>query len=81
MFKQSLLALALMGAAATSANANLVVNGSFEADSQAADTWSIKPNLTGWTGGQNGIELRNAVQGTAATVSTLSSWIQLPIAP
>lgn len=48
-----------------SANAsNIVTNGSFEADSQAAGTWSISTNLTGWTGTPN-IELRNNVSGTA----------------
>jgi hypothetical protein len=44
---------------------NLVVNGSFEADGQAAGSWSIQQNLTGWTGGQFGIELRNNVAGAA----------------
>lgn len=47
------------------ASANLVTNGSFEADAQAAGTWGIYPNLTGWTGGQFGIELRNNVAGAA----------------
>ena len=59
---------ALIGAAiavsASSAGA-AVVNGSFEADLQAAGTWAVYPNLTGWTGGPNGIELRNGVAGTA----------------
>ena len=48
-----------------SAHANLILNGSFEADAQAAGTWNIYPNLTGWTGGANGIELRNNVDGSA----------------
>ena len=47
------------------ASANLLTNGSFEADLQAAGSWSIYPNLTGWTGGQAGIELRNNVAGAA----------------
>ncbi|MFA6179344.1 MAG: FxDxF family PEP-CTERM protein [Candidatus Methylopumilus sp.] len=47
------------------ANANLLINGSFEAESQAAGTWGIYANLTGWTG-QNDIELRNNVAGTAS---------------
>jgi hypothetical protein len=46
------------------ANAD-VINGSFEADIQAANTWSIYSNLTGWTGGVGGIELRNNVSGAA----------------
>lgn len=48
-----------------SAHANLIINGSFEADAQAAGTWNIYPNLAGWTGGSNGIELRNNVAGSA----------------
>jgi hypothetical protein len=50
---------------ATSAQANLIINGSFEADLQAGNTWSIYNNLTGWAGGSHGIELRNNVAGTA----------------
>ncbi|KRQ94716.1 hypothetical protein CQ12_04080 [Bradyrhizobium jicamae] len=49
---------------ATSAGA-AIVNGSFEDNLQAAGTWAIYPNLIGWTGGPNGIELRNNVAGTA----------------
>lgn len=67
MLKKSLMVLAIMGVA-TVANAspvNLVQNGSFEADSQALGTWSIRQNLTGWTGGKPGIELRNNVAGSA----------------
>ena len=65
MMKKSiaLLALALLP---TLANANLVVNGSFEADAQAAGTWNIYDNLTGWTGGRLGVELRNNVAGAAS---------------
>jgi hypothetical protein len=44
---------------------NLVVNPSFEADLQASNSWNIYPNLTGWTGGSDGIELRNNVAGAA----------------
>lgn len=54
-----LLALAVLP---TLANANLVVNGSFEADAQAAGTWSVGP-LIGWN---SGAELRNNVAGTAS---------------
>ena len=65
MMKKSivLLALALLP---TLANANLVVNGSFEADAQAGGTWNIYDNLTGWTGGRLGVELRNNVAGAAS---------------
>ena len=48
----------------SSANAGLI-NGSFEADIQAAGTWGVYSNLVGWTGGANGIELRNNIAGTA----------------
>ena len=45
--------------------ANLVVNGSFEANVQGNGSWNIYPNLTGWTGGADGIELRDNVAGAA----------------
>ena len=44
---------------------NLVVNPSFEADLQASNSWNIYANLIGWTGGSDGIELRNNVAGAA----------------
>lgn len=47
------------------ANANLVTNGSFEADVQASGTWGIYSNLTGWTGASE-VELRNNVAGVAS---------------
>lgn len=56
---------ALFAFGATPVSAALIVNGSFEDDSQAAGTWAIYSNLTGWIGGQGGIELRNNVAGTA----------------
>ena len=64
---RKLLVLAALGTVALpqAANANLIVNGSFEADSQAAGSWAIYPNLTGWSGGAFGIELRNNVAGAA----------------
>lgn len=57
----TLLATPLLASAAN----NLVANGSFEADSQAANTWSIYSDLAGWSGGRAGIELRNNVAGAA----------------
>jgi len=57
--------LLLLATLPTLANANLLVNGSFEADAQAAGTWNIYPSLTGWTG-LNNIELRNNVAGQAS---------------
>ena len=59
--KKIALLLALV-ALPTLANANVVVNGSFEADAQSAGTWNIL-SLTGWTGSA---ELRNNVAGTAS---------------
>lgn len=44
--------------------ADLVVNGSFESNSQSNGSWNIYNSLTGWTGLPN-IELRNNVAGTA----------------
>jgi len=64
MRTNKLLAAAALAVAASGAQANLVNNGSFEADSQANGTWAIYSNLTGWTGIPN-IELRNNVAGTA----------------
>lgn len=58
------IALAVLAAAPLIASAaDLVVNGSFEADAQAANSWAIYNTLTGWTGPN--IELRNNVAGAA----------------
>jgi hypothetical protein len=57
--------LLLLASLPSFANANLVTNGSFEADVQANGTWSIYDNLTGWTG-VNNVELRNNVAGIAS---------------
>lgn len=59
-----------LAAALTAALASLtaqagIVNGSFEANAQAAGSWNIYPTLTGWQGATAGIELRNNVAGTA----------------
>jgi hypothetical protein len=58
------LTAAALAFAAIGAHAELVTNGSFEANAQAAGTWSIQNNLVGWTGLTN-IELRNNVAGAA----------------
>ena len=67
MIKQTLFSAAIGAAFALSVSSAgaALINGSFEADIQAAGTWAIYPNLTGWSGGPNGIELRNNVAGTA----------------
>ena len=53
------------GAAHATPVVNLLSNGSFEADLQGNGSWNIYSNLTGWTGGDYGIELRNNVVGVA----------------
>lgn len=58
-------AAALCCAGSAFATTELIVNGSFEANPQASGTWKIYPNLTGWSGGQYGIELRDNNAGTA----------------
>jgi hypothetical protein len=65
-FKKTLVAVALLaGAMGAQAATNLVKNGSFEANLQAEGTYTIYPNLTNWTGGTYGIELRNSRSGEA----------------
>lgn len=63
--RQFILAALLAAPAFASAATNLVINGGFEANLQNANTWNIYSNLTGWTGGSAGIELRNNVAGAA----------------
>ena len=49
------------------AQASFVINGSFEDyTSVNAGSWSIFGNGHGWTTGNNGVEIRNAVAGSAA---------------
>ncbi len=56
--------LALFGAA--NAGSNLVVDGSFEDQAQAAGSWNVYGTLPGWTTVSGaGIELRNQVAGNA----------------
>ncbi|WP_202414185.1 PEP-CTERM sorting domain-containing protein [Duganella flavida] len=56
---------ALLASGAAHASTELLTNGSFEQNLQANGTWNIYSNLTGWTGGAYGIELRNNVVGNA----------------
>lgn len=59
--------LLLLASLPSLANANLLINGSFESDVQASGTWNIYKNLIGWTGQRlGGIELRNNNAGTAS---------------
>jgi len=64
---KKLLIAALIAAPALgfASSINLIANGSFEADAQGISSWHIYSDLSSWTGGANGIELRNAVSGTA----------------
>ncbi len=58
--------LAVLASVATGSQAvNLLTNGSFERDTQAAGTYSIRQSLTGWQSLGGGIELRNNVAGIA----------------
>lgn len=61
----ALIAMFAAPQAAVAGPVNLVNNGSFEANAVANGSWGIYGNLTGWTGGAAGIELRNNVAGTA----------------
>lgn len=64
--KKTLLSVILM-MAASSANANLVQNGSFEDTIQPNGTWSVYNSINGWTTVSGpGIELRNNVAGLAS---------------
>jgi hypothetical protein len=56
---------ALLATGAAHASTELLTNGSFEANLQGSGSWNIYSNLTGWTGGTYGIELRNNVVGNA----------------
>jgi hypothetical protein len=57
-------ALAVL-ALSQAAQANLVLNGGFEDPNQAAGTWSIYASIPNWTASTPGVEIRNAVEGTA----------------
>jgi hypothetical protein len=54
--------LFLMG---TAAHANLIVNGSFEANNVGSGKISTPTSIQGWTVGANRLELRNNYAGTA----------------
>jgi len=65
LIKSAALAALLAGGSAVAAPVELLVNGGFEADLQAAGSVGTYANLTGWTGGPYGIEVRNNVVGVA----------------
>ena len=64
MFKPCLAAVLSALLATVPAHAG-IINGSFEANAQATGSWNIYSSLTGWQGDKPGIELRNAIAGTA----------------
>ena len=64
---KKLIISAFMLSTASIANANTIVNGSFEDTAQANGTWSVYNSVNGWsTLSGAGIEIRNNVQGTAS---------------
>ena len=64
---KKLLVIAALLSAPAFAQANLVVNGSFEDyNSITPGNWSVFGSGKGWTTGPNGVEIRNAIAGTAA---------------
>ena len=67
MARKTFVQAAILAVIASSAHASteLITNGSFEAEVLADGTWATFANLTGWTGGSHGIELRNNVVGSA----------------
>ncbi|MBN8511126.1 MAG: PEP-CTERM sorting domain-containing protein [Burkholderiales bacterium] len=66
MLSARTLATALLAAAPFAAHAELIVNGSFEADVLAAGQWTVLPGLVGWQADAgSGVELRSAVAGSA----------------
>ena len=64
---KKLLAIAALFAATSGAYAqNIVVDGGFESQSQAAGTWNVYSSLLGWnTAAGAGVEVRNQVAGNA----------------
>lgn len=84
---KKLIAIVALLSAPALAQANLVANGSFEDYSTITNgRWSIFGSGYGWTTGANGVEIRNAVAGTAADGvrfaeldTTGNSWISQTI--
>lgn len=84
---KKLLAIAALLGAPALAQANLVVNGGFEDYTTVnAGAWSIFGSGYGWTTGANGVEIRNAVAGSAVEGvrfaeldTTGNSWISQTI--
>jgi hypothetical protein len=62
---RTLAAASLAVLAPLSAQAGLITNGSFEAQTLVNGTWTILPALTGWQADAAGVELRRNVVGAA----------------
>ncbi len=64
---KKLIAIAALLAVTAGAQAqNIVVDGGFESQSQAAGTWNVYNSLSGWTTvAGSGVEVRNQVAGSA----------------
>jgi hypothetical protein len=62
----NLISAAAITLLATTANANLIVNGDFEDPGVAAGTYSVLDTLSGWSLSPN-VEVRNALVGNANT--------------
>lgn len=78
--------LFLAAGAATAGPVELITNGSFEKNGVAANSWTIKAALDGWTVGAKGAEVRNNVAGAAQDGrnyleldTTVNSWISQTI--
>jgi hypothetical protein len=66
MFKKIAAALLVATSfAASAASTNLILDGSFEDTSVHAGSWTTVYNTDGWSTGSLGLELRNAVEGSA----------------
>ena len=63
--KTAIAAAALFSTLSAFASGNLVVDGSFEDQALAANTWNVYSSINGWTATTGSIEVRNAVAGTA----------------
>ena len=64
---KKLLVVATLLSVSTFANANLIMNGSFEDTNQANGSWSVYNSINGWqTISGPGIEIRNNIVGTAS---------------
>lgn len=62
---KNLLAVAALALAPIAAQANLLVNGSFEQPNVAPGSWSIFGGIPGWSSGGLGIEVRDQNTGLA----------------